>query len=101
MPLKPAAIPDEHWQWRWVYTPGGDLLHRVAGTFTPPKPGTDAFFTGTPVVTVCGRKSMAMPGVMSRLGRARCKRCCKGAGVPEGYGNPYNEGLEHEARPVG
>jgi hypothetical protein len=92
--MKPAPIPDIDWQWRWVYTLGGDLLHRVAGTFSPPDSESEEFYTGVPIVTVCGRYSRAsMPGVMSRLGRPRCKHCCKGAGVPQGVGNPFNEGL--------
>jgi hypothetical protein len=89
-----ANIPNDHWQWRWIYTEHGGLLHRLAEPFSIPEPDTDEWFLGVDATTLCGRKAKAvMPGVMSRMGRQRCHRCCVLAEVPQGHGNPYNQGL--------
>jgi hypothetical protein len=32
-----------------------------------------------------------MPGIFSRMGAPRCKRCCKAVGIPAGNGAPYND----------
>jgi hypothetical protein len=43
-------------------------------------------------VVLCGlKKRWGMPGLFSRLGAQRCKRCCRLLGLPEGYGCPAND----------
>ena len=42
--------------------------------------------------TACGRSGrLSMPGVFSRMGAPRCKRCCRKTGVPPGNGAPFND----------
>jgi hypothetical protein len=46
-----------------------------------------------PVLTaVCGcTAEWTMPGMFSRMGMARCARCCRKLGIAEGDGTPANE----------
>ena len=49
-------------------------------------------YTGT---TLCGRFNdfLIMPGIGSRMGAPRCKKCCALVGVRQGEGNPHNFGI--------
>lgn len=94
---RPAQIPNDNFRWRWPYFVRGRriLLHRVSAPFPIPDPETDQFYTGVPAIMCCGREGkVVMPGILSRLRAPRCRHCCRRAGVPYGFGNPYNEGLE-------
>ena len=89
--LKPAALGDDDWIWRWLHVASGrtNVLHRIAAPFDPaghePWQAIEAW-------TMCGRlMGLRVPGMESRLGAPRCRRCCRASGTPEGYGNPYNE----------
>lgn len=41
----------------------------------------------------CGitNKIWAAPGIFSRMGRPRCKNCCRAIGITEGVGCPIND----------
>lgn len=40
----------------------------------------------------CGvRAEWSAPGIFSRTGMPRCKKCCKAAGINEGDGAPFND----------
>jgi hypothetical protein len=70
--------------------PSWRVLHRVASGVVE----EDDFVGVRKGVTVCGQRgTLQMPGIFSRMGRPRCKRCCKRLGVPPGNGAPYNEGM--------
>jgi hypothetical protein len=78
------------WHWRWMQMEKTTTLHRVASGKRE-----DRIYMGmNPGTTVCGRKGqLYMPGVASRMGAPRCKRCCKLLGIPLGEGAPYNQGI--------
>lgn len=80
----------------WVQTKTGEHLHRVEH---PPEELLDA--EPTEGTTVCGVTSLLVyPGVFSRLGAPRCKRCCKLVQIPAGNGTPRNASVnEPPARP--
>lgn len=40
----------------------------------------------------CGlRTAFDAPGIVSRLGNPRCKKCCKALGIPQGSGSGAND----------
>ena len=40
----------------------------------------------------CGLQTMFwIPGIFSRMGAPRCKRCCRATGLPQGKGSPKND----------
>lgn len=76
-----------HHRWQQFYKSRRAVLHRVAAV----ERRNDLWceITGT---TVCGRRGeMHMPGIFSRMGAPRCKRCCALLGVRPGEGAPYND----------
>lgn len=78
------------WAWEWVfYEPLGKVLHHVSRVAHAPT-DQDWRISGE---STCGLYLIptGMPGVMSRIGAPRCKRCCRKLGLPEGFGNPHNE----------
>lgn len=88
----PAQFSDDYWIWRWVYTAQGVVLHRVASPFDPTGMNAADPFEAR---TVCGmQRVLWVPGVMSRMGALRCRRCCRATGIDkDGFGSPYNEGI--------
>jgi hypothetical protein len=92
----PLAIHPEKWRSRWLQftsTRRNGDLHRVAsiawdGEALGFDPGDMIQGEG---VSVCGKEGrMAMPGIFSRMGAPRCRRCCKAMGIPPGDGPPWN-----------
>lgn len=82
------------WRFRWLVTESWEVLHRVvAGTKS--EGGPNCGVGAADATTACGlrRPFLAMPGVLSRMGRPRCKRCCRAVGVPQGNGAPFNQGI--------
>ncbi len=42
--------------------------------------------------TVCGLTGwLSIPGFFSRMGKERCKHCCRMTGMPQGIGSPKND----------
>ncbi len=84
----------EHWPWRWMYTERcrtDGKLHRVVQV----REQEDWAWVGVIGRTACGIDGkLLMPGMFSRMGRPRCKHCCRIVGVPEGDGAPYNQGID-------
>lgn len=97
------------WRWRWLYTENCGLdgkLHRIyyvdavadggygdMGDYELMEDASD--FVGARGTAACGlRAKFHMPGIMSRMGRPRCKKCCRRVQVPPGDGAPYNEGID-------
>ena len=80
-------------EWDWMYTSAGGSeckLHHLAAWDAP----DDRFLDEcrTVGVSTCGiRTEWQIPGVLSRLARARCARCCDALGVPRGHGSPRND----------
>jgi hypothetical protein len=95
----PAPLSNDEWHWRWQYADADDydFLHRIAAPFSAKDKEGWEFEAGT---AVCGLKgTFQMPGVMSRMGRPRCPKCCEIMSVPEGDGAPYNQkGAEWKER---
>jgi hypothetical protein len=95
---------------RWMQFLGSEssVLHRLAsmewGAGLPDGLGDrqEEYRQGGTAVTVCGRKGvMWMPGMGSRLDAPRCRQCCKGVGIPPGYGAPFNNGARYKDWPEG
>ena len=73
-------------EWDWYYTMYGMVLHHAAEFDL-----ADGETSGDGV-TSCGRKTFLMiPGIFSRMGLPRCKRCCAALGYPQGTGSPKND----------
>lgn len=77
----------------WVMSIRGNVLHRAILT-----PQDDAELTETGslpgwVGAACGRELgwVMVPGVGSRMGVPRCRRCCDALGYPHGNGSPKND----------
>lgn len=72
----------------WAQLPTGHILH-ACETFE----GDDGLVpVGGPGVTVCGvRGRLGIPGLFSRLGAPRCRKCSKKLGWPKGTGSPKND----------
>ena len=78
------------WDWCYTFTKGGDKLHHVAKILGPDPDGLPPI--GATVRTTCGmERVMRVPGIFSRMGAPRCKRCCRKLGWPEGVGSPKND----------
>ena len=78
-----------NWVWRWCQTRAGRILHRLSDIDEQ----LDTEFIGRSGQgkSLCGISGrFFMPGIFSRLGAMRCKKCCKLAGIYRGYGAPYN-----------
>lgn len=71
----------------WLTSPRSETLHapRLQAPITNP--------WNHPIYRVaCGRvMKVSIPGIFSRMGRERCKQCCKNRGYPEGTGSPKND----------
>lgn len=75
---------------RWLNESGGGPLHRVASIIWD----DDDEIVGSGV-TACGEFArLHIPGLFSRMGQLRCRLCCLVAGVPPGYGAPFNDGYD-------
>ncbi len=82
-----APLALAQWHERWLVLPSWRVLHRIAEIEW--KGGERIWGDG---IAVCGaRGRFAMPGVLSRMGRPRCVRCCGALRLPRGYGAPYND----------
>lgn len=90
-PLFPLPRFGDDWRMRWWQKQRGDqMLHRVAAiTYS------DSDEVAGHGATACGQfAELHMPGTFSRLAEIRCPKCCLVAGVPEGEGAPFNEGID-------
>lgn len=78
------------WRMRWWVGPSWGVLHRVAEISFD----DDDRISGHGA-TACGRLlPLRMPGIFSRIGLKRCHLCCVAAGVPDGNGAPFNQGID-------
>lgn len=95
-----AAETDERHEIRalidydWLVTTTWEVLHHASG-LTDDQLGAmddDGQLSG-PVRLDCGRTVVfvSIPGLFSRMGKPRCKRCCRATGMPEGDGSPKND----------
>ena len=85
----PLELPDERWHSRWLVLESWRVLHRISA-IEPVEP--EDMING-PGVAVCGARGHFMvPGLLSRMGRPRCRHCCRLLGIPAGDGAPYNAG---------
>lgn len=76
-------------EWVWWVTPTWRTLHAAASIDID-----DGYETSGDGVTVCGRRAwLSIPGVFTRMGAPRCKRCCAGLGYPQGVGSPKNDAV--------
>ena len=77
------------WRRRWqirITNAGHDsrVLHRIVEVIEE----RDGCTTG---VAACGRGlDFHIPGIFSRMGRPRCKDCCRRLGIQPGDGAPFN-----------
>ena len=68
----------------WLTTVHGRRLHHA--TVEVP------FDVTTETTTACGRRLTVMvPGIFTRTGAQRCRRCCEATGMPDGTGSPKND----------
>jgi hypothetical protein len=82
------ALPfdNDNWRRRWLQFDRGVRLHRVSEIVWL----DDERIAGHGVSVCDQRGRMSMPGILSRMGAPRCKRCCKVVGIPPGDGAPAN-----------
>lgn len=74
-------------EWDWVYTV------RKPGRLHCPVEWDDPEYHAyvDDGATACGiRGELAIPGLFSRMGMERCKKCCRITGFPPGKGSPKN-----------
>lgn len=65
----------------------GGVLHAPVDWDDP-----DYHASDSNALTACGRKGLGLiPGIFSRMGRPRCRRCCAATGLPDGTGSPKND----------
>ena len=87
----PLPIEKDHWRSRWLVLPSWNRLHRISEIKWE---DADEMIAGDGVA-VCGAKGwFCMPGIFSRMGRQRCKRCCRILGIPDGDGAPFNKNID-------
>jgi hypothetical protein len=68
--------------------PSWKVLHRVSEITWE---GEDGEMIEGEGITVCGKSGfLRMPGIFSRMGLERCKRCCQIMKIPNGKGAPFN-----------
>jgi hypothetical protein len=91
---QPLPIPRDHWRSRWLHLGNGRIIHRVASIVWDDNPGpNDSWIEGSGK-TLCGKTGhLRMPGLFSRMGAPRCKRCCIAMNIPQGDGAPFNANL--------
>lgn len=90
----PRVLPftsDEDWRWRWVQG-RGNPLHRVLSYESLDRGWVQLHG----VQTVCGKamKRTGMPGLPSRVGARRCRKCCRLLGIEQGNGAPFNSNMD-------
>lgn len=87
----PLSIPQKRWRSRWlVPNVSWRKLHRISQI----KWDRGGMVSGYGV-SVCGvRTDWQMPGLFSRGGMARCKKCCRSLGIRTGRGAPFNQGVD-------
>lgn len=93
MPVSAHPTPENHGCW-WLVTGRWERLHAVPAAAISPAQMRSALDDGDllPRRAVCGTDGdWTMPGMFSRLGRARCAHCCRRLGIPAGNGTPANE----------
>ena len=74
-------------EWDWVELLAGSVLHAVASVTNDP----DDDWRGEGA-TECGRSGeFVIPGLFTRMGAQRCKRCCDRTSMPHGKGSPKND----------
>lgn len=86
----PVNTFDELALFDWVYTADDKhrRLHAAVGLHTYFDDDDTSGFAST----LCGRSSwLEIPGVFSRMGTKRCKKCCRAAKIPTGVGSPKND----------
>lgn len=83
-------------EWDWVLLGyHGETLHAIGSLTNGDTADDDWHGDGD---TACGRFGrMVIPGLFSRMGASRCKRCCKVTGMPQGAQSPKNI---DECRPI-
>ena|ERR1022692_3529153 len=87
----PLPMEVDHWRSRWLVLQSWNRLHRISEV----KWEDEEEMIAGEGVAVCGAKGwFCMPGISSRLGRPRCKHCCRILGIPAGDGAPFNEGID-------
>lgn len=71
----------------WVQSPSGVILHHLAEVESVDEGEWCA--TGR---SACGvRTTWRIPGMLSRMGAVRCRRCCDRLGIAHGVGSPKND----------
>lgn len=74
-------------EWDWTRTRAGQRLH---APLVWDDPAEDMYVSdGVTACRVSGE--LWIPGVLSRLGMPRCRRCCRLVGMPTGNGSPKND----------
>ncbi len=79
-------------EYDWYTAGRGERLHwaDVTGHDDEIK---DEWAVTSEITLACGVKTdyLAIPGMFTRMGAMRCKRCCRKLGYPEGKGSPKND----------
>ena len=80
-------------EWDWITSSRSEYLHAPEDWHDPEYGAYDEHAR-----TACGNRGWySIPGLFSRMGAERCRRCCKARGYPTGTGSPKND---DECRPL-
>lgn len=74
----------------WFVSSAWNVLHHLPEADPAGEWWEETTDGGKSGVAACGLwTTFYAPGVLTRLGAPRCKRCCRRAGVPEGKGSNF------------
>ena len=81
----------ETFAWNWAVTEHGRVLHGVEqlNSVGDHEESPDTWAYGD---TFCGYSGkLYVPGLLTRMGARRCKKCSRILGWPDGHGSPKND----------
>lgn len=85
-----SSYATDKWWGQWVQHGGrSPVLHRILRHDRAEWDKNEVWGGGE---SACGMvATFHVPGIVSRMGAPRCKKCCRKRGIPFGYGNPRND----------
>lgn len=91
--LAPLRLSRKRWRSRWMVFPNSwRVLHRVSSAKWRDVDEYGGSYVVGRGTMVCGASGeIFMPGILSRMGLPRCKKCCAALGIPGGNGSPFND----------
>ncbi len=90
-------VPGNHLHWWLVTGTRWRRLHAIPASvfdqWDEDTVGALCRHPGPTASALCGYEGgWRLPGMLTRLGQARCAQCCDRLGIGRGHGTPVNEG---------